>query len=93
MKAKARVWIVALSGLLVVLVTLVGIKVGQIRAMIQAGHAFVPPPESVTSFKVEAATWQGMQSAIGSLVAVHDVTLGAESPASSARSTSNPAAG
>jgi membrane fusion protein (multidrug efflux system) len=59
---------------------LVGVKVGQIRAMIQAGQSFVPPPESVTSAKVEAATWQSRRSAIGSIVAVHDVVLGAELP-------------
>jgi hypothetical protein len=80
MKAKGKVWIAAVVGLLVVVVSLVGIKVGQIRAMIQAGHSFVPPPESVTSVKVAAATWQSRRAAIGTLVAVHDVTLGAELP-------------
>jgi membrane fusion protein (multidrug efflux system) len=80
MKAKGKVWIAAIVGLIVVVVVLVGIKVGQIRAMIEAGHAFVPPPESVTSVKVAAATWQSRRSAIGSLVAIHDVTLGAELP-------------
>jgi len=80
MKAKGRVWVGAVAGLLVVVIVLVGVKVGQIRAMIHAGHAFVPPPESVTSVKVEAATWQARRAAIGSLVAVHDVTLGAELP-------------
>jgi membrane fusion protein (multidrug efflux system) len=80
MKAKRKVWIAAIIGLIVVVVALVGIKVGQIRAMIEAGHAFVPPPESVTSVKVAAASWQSRRSAIGSLVAIHDVTLGAELP-------------
>ncbi len=80
MKAKGKVWIAAIVGLIVVVVALVGIKVGQIRAMIDAGHAFVPPPESVTSVKVAAATWQTRRFAIGSLVAIHDVTLGAELP-------------
>lgn len=80
MKAKGKVWIAALVGLVVVIVALVGIKVGQIRAMIEAGRAFVPPPESVTSVKVAAASWQARRSAIGSLVAIHDVTLGAELP-------------
>ena len=80
MKAKGKVWIAAIAGLVVVIVVLVGIKVGQIRAMIDAGHSFVPPPESVTSVKVAATTWQSRRSAIGSLVAVHDVALGAELP-------------
>jgi membrane fusion protein (multidrug efflux system) len=80
MKAKGKVWIAAIIGLLVVVIALVGVKVGQIRAMIQGGRSFVPPPESVTSVKVAAATWQSRRAAIGTLIAVHDVTLGAELP-------------
>jgi membrane fusion protein (multidrug efflux system) len=80
MKAKGKVWIATIIGLVVVVVVLVGVKVGQIRAMIQAGQSFVPPPESVTSVKVAASTWQSRRAAIGSLVAIHDVMLGAELP-------------
>jgi membrane fusion protein (multidrug efflux system) len=80
MKTRAKFWIVAILGLLVITGTLVGIKVGQIRGMIHAGQSFVMPPESVTSIKVAASSWQSRRSAIGSLVAVHDVTLGAELP-------------
>jgi membrane fusion protein (multidrug efflux system) len=80
MKAKGKVWIATIIGLVVVVVVLVGVKVGQIRAMIQAGQSFVPPPESVTSVPVAASTWQSRRAAIGSLVAVHDVILGAELP-------------
>jgi membrane fusion protein (multidrug efflux system) len=80
MKAKGKVWIAAIVGLIVVVVVLVGVKVGQIRAMIDAGKSFVPPPESVTSVKVASATWQSQRAAIGTLIAVHDVTLGAELP-------------
>jgi len=80
MRAKGKVWIAAIVGLIVVVVALVGVKVGQIRAMIAAGQAFVPPPEAVTSAKVASATWQSKRAAIGSLVAIHDVTLGAEVP-------------
>jgi membrane fusion protein (multidrug efflux system) len=74
------VWLVAIIGLILVIGALAGIKVGQIRAMIQAGKSFVPPPESVTSAKVEVTTWQSRRAAIGSLVAVHDAVLGAEAP-------------
>jgi membrane fusion protein (multidrug efflux system) len=80
MKSKKRVWIVSVLGIIVVITSLVGIKVGQIRAMIQAGQSFVPPPESITSAKVESDSWQSRRSAIGTLVAVHDVILGAEFP-------------
>lgn len=80
MKSKARVWIVSIIGIVIVIASLVGIKVGQIRAMIQAGKSFVPPPESVTSAKVQASVWQSTRAAIGTLVAVHDTVLGAELP-------------
>ena len=80
MKSKSRVWIVSIVGIVVVIVSLVGIKVGQIRAMIQAGKSFVPPAEAVTSAKAETAMWQSRRSAIGTLVAVHDAVLGAELP-------------
>ncbi len=80
MRAKGKVWIAAIIGLIVVIVSLVGVKVGQIRAMMAAGQAFVPPPEAVTTAKVTSATWQSRRAAIGSLVAVHNVTLGAEVP-------------
>lgn len=80
MKSRGKIWIAAVAGLVVIIGVLVGIKVGQIRGMINAGKSFVPPPESVTSAKVASASWQGKRSAIGSVVAVHDVTLGAELP-------------
>jgi membrane fusion protein (multidrug efflux system) len=80
MKTRGKVWIAALVGIVLVIAILVGVKVGQIRAMIQAGKSFVLPPESVTSARVTRASWQSQRSAIGSLVAVHDVTLGAELP-------------
>ncbi|HEY4187566.1 MAG TPA: efflux RND transporter periplasmic adaptor subunit [Polyangia bacterium] len=80
MKSKTRVWIVAVIGLVIVVAVLAGIKVGQIKAMIAAGKAYAPPPESVTTVKVASASWQGQRAAIGSLVAVHDVVLGAEAP-------------
>ncbi|HEX9291918.1 MAG TPA: efflux RND transporter periplasmic adaptor subunit [Anaeromyxobacteraceae bacterium] len=57
---------------------LVGIKAGQIGSMIKAGKSFVPPPESVTSARVEASEWEGSRAAIASLVAVRGVTVGAE---------------
>jgi membrane fusion protein, multidrug efflux system len=80
MKSRGKVWFVSIVGILVVIVSLVGVKVGQIRAMVQAGASFVPPPESVTSAKVQASVWQSRRSAIGTLVAVHDAVLGAELP-------------
>ena len=80
MKSKNLQRIVVIAGLLAVTGILVGIKGGQILTMVRAGESFVPPPESVSSAKVEAAEWETTRSAIGSLVALHGVTLGAELP-------------
>jgi membrane fusion protein (multidrug efflux system) len=46
--------------------------------MIKAGKSFVPPPETVTSAKVETEQWVAARPAIGTLVAVRGVTLAAE---------------
>src|SRR5258705_4311027 len=68
-------WIIAIIALLAVVVVLAGIKAAQIVTMIKAGKAFVIPPESVTSAKVELSEWQSFQGAVGTLVAVRSVTL------------------
>jgi membrane fusion protein (multidrug efflux system) len=78
MKTTAKRWILAIVGLILVLGLLVGVKAGQIVTMVKAGESFAPPPESVTSAKVQAAEWSATRSAIGTLVAVRGVTLGAE---------------
>jgi membrane fusion protein (multidrug efflux system) len=80
MTTNKKLWIAVIAGLLLVVAGLVAVKAGQIVKMINAGKAFVPPPESVTSARVEAAEWQPSKSAIGTLVALRGVTLGAELP-------------
>ncbi len=80
MNKSVKRWIVVVGGSLVVIVLLVGVKAGQIVTMVRAGEAFVPPPEAVTSAKVEAGEWEAARPAIGTLVAVRGVTLGAELP-------------
>jgi membrane fusion protein, multidrug efflux system len=72
--------IVVIVGLLLVVGILVGVKAGQIVTMVRAGESFRPPPEAVTSAKVESGEWGATRAAIGSLVAVRGVTLGAELP-------------
>ena len=80
MKSKNVQRIVVVVGLLAVVGILVGVKAGQIVTMVRAGESFVPPPEAVSSATVEASQWESTRAAIGSLVAVHGVTLGAELP-------------
>src|SRR5438270_2118272 len=75
---RRRVWIVAVAALVAVVLILVGIKAAQIRSMINAGKSFAPPPESVTSAKVQATEWEASRPAVGTLVAVRGVTLASE---------------
>src|SRR5216683_2115078 len=77
---RRRIWIVAGAALVGVVLVLVGIKAAQIRSMINAGKSFAPPPESVTSAKVEASQWESSRSAVGTLVAVRAVTVASEVP-------------
>ena len=77
---KGRAWLVAILGIVAIVAVLVGIKASQIVAMINAGKHFVFPPESVTSTKVEKMEWTASRSAVGTLVAVHSVTVASELP-------------
>jgi len=79
-KSKWKVRILVAVGLVAVVGILAGIKVSQIKSMIAAGKSFALPPESVTTSKVERTAWRSSRAAVGSLVAVHGVTLGAELP-------------
>ncbi|HTP50522.1 MAG TPA: efflux RND transporter periplasmic adaptor subunit [Anaeromyxobacteraceae bacterium] len=78
MKTRTRVWIGAVLGLLAVTGVLVGVKAGQIVKMLKVGKSFAPPPESVTTAPVQQVEWQAAKTAIGTLVAVHGVTLTSE---------------
>jgi membrane fusion protein (multidrug efflux system) len=80
MKSRNKLWLVVISGLVALVVLLVGVKGGQIVAMMEAGAAFAPPPESVSSATVERVEWVATRSAIGSLVADRGVALAAELP-------------
>jgi membrane fusion protein (multidrug efflux system) len=76
---KKRIFL-AVVGLLVVAGLLTGIKVLQIRAMIDQGKKAVPPPGVVTTSTVRSETWDASLTAIGSLTAVQGVTIAAELP-------------
>lgn len=80
MKTKTKLWLAVSVGLLLVAGSLGAVKGAQIGAMIKTGKAFVPPPESVTSARAEVVAWENARAAIGTLVAVRGVTLGAELP-------------
>lgn len=80
MRPKHQRWLVVGVGLLGTVGVLGGVKASQIGKMIAAGKAFAPPAESVTSAKVVPGEWQASRAAVGTLVAVRAVTVGAELP-------------
>ncbi len=74
---KKRI-IIAVIGLVILVLLLAGIKVLQIFTMVEAGKKQVPPPETVTTAAVTAASWETSLTAVGSLAAVQGVTVAAE---------------
>src|SRR5690349_6431744 len=63
----------------VVIVSLGYFKTRQIQAAIQ-GHAFQPPPEAVTTVVARQATWPTTLGVVGTMEAVHGVTVSADLP-------------
>ncbi len=67
----------------VVLLVVVGIafwKVTQVRAAIELGKQFAPPPAAVTTTTVKLSRWQPTFRAVGSLQAVNGVTVSTDLP-------------
>ena len=74
---KKKVFL-AFIGILVLAGALVGVKMLQFSRMGAQGKQFTPPPATVSTAKVEAATWEQRLTAVGSLEAVQGVTVTAE---------------
>ena len=70
--------LVAVSGLIVVIAVLAGVKALQIRALIQAGASAPVPSETISATEVKEETWEALLPAIGSVTAVQGVELRAE---------------
>jgi len=68
----------SILGLAVVVAALAGVKVLQIRAMIDQGEKAVPPPETVTTSAAVTESWETSLHAVGSLAAVQGVMVAAE---------------
>jgi membrane fusion protein, multidrug efflux system len=78
MKTTTKLRLIVGLGLLAVVGVLAGVKISQIGKMIAAGKSFVPPPEAVSTARVQGYDWRATRAAIGTLVAVRAVTVGAE---------------
>lgn len=70
----------AVLAVLVIVGILAAIKGAQIGAMINAGKNFKMPPTVVTATEAREETWQPSLTAVGTLVAVQQVTIAPESP-------------
>ncbi|MFZ1828860.1 MAG: efflux RND transporter periplasmic adaptor subunit [Candidatus Competibacteraceae bacterium] len=70
--------LLTLTGLLLLIGALVGVKLLQFQTMFAASADFAPPPETVTTVEVKRDLWQPTLNAIGSVTAVQGVTLSAE---------------
>lgn len=65
-------------GVAVVVGAIVYAKLGQFKAMTEAGASMVLPPETVTAMATRAEEWEQVIAATGTLSAVQGVTVGAE---------------
>ena len=70
--------IITVGIVLAILAVLGGVKFWQIRVMIAAGQAFVPPPETVATAVVHEEKWPDTLTAVGSISAVQGVTVSPE---------------
>ena len=69
-----------LGSVFVIVFTLGGTKIAQIRTMIKASEMMTPTPEAVTTTKVEKMQWLSKLNAIGSVKAKQGVVLTSEVP-------------
>src|SRR5262250_1073437 len=68
-------------GVLVALVGTLGfVKFRQIQSAMAAGASFQLPPEAVTSIVAKQETWPATMAVIGTVEAVHGVTVSADLP-------------
>jgi membrane fusion protein (multidrug efflux system) len=74
---KKRI-LLAILGMAILIAMLSAIKALQIRAMIDQGKKFVPPPETVTTAVAKTESWETALTAVGTLTAVQGVTVAAE---------------
>src|SRR2546422_1475419 len=72
--------IITLAALFALIAGIGMVKFFQIKAAIAQGTSWQPPPEAVTTIVTHVEHWPSSLSAIGSVVAVHGVTVSADLP-------------
>jgi membrane fusion protein, multidrug efflux system len=72
---------IVMLGVMVVLLTALGfVKFRQVETAIHASAGFQPPPEAVTSIVAQREQWPATMTVIGTMEAVHGVTVSADLP-------------
>src|SRR5690348_8974900 len=72
--------LVTLAATIAIVAALGFVKFRQIQTAIAQGAAFKMPPEAVTTIVAARQTWPSTLTAIGTVAAVHGVTLSADLP-------------
>jgi membrane fusion protein, multidrug efflux system len=72
--------ILMLAAVLIFIATIAAIKTRQIQAGIKQHNSFQPPPEAVTTVIARREEWPATWNSIGSVAAVHGVTVSADLP-------------
>jgi membrane fusion protein (multidrug efflux system) len=72
--------ILTLLGVAVFIGAIAFVKIRQVQAGIAQNKAFQPPPEAVTTVRAKAERWPSSVEAIGTVEAVHGVTVAADLP-------------
>ena len=72
--------LITIAVLLAFIIGIGMVKFFQIKAAIAQGASWQPPPEAVTTVVTHADRWSTSLSAIGSVAAVHGVTVSADLP-------------
>src|SRR6185436_8489282 len=72
--------ILTLSLLLIFVAAIGSVKFFQIKTAMAAGASWQPPPEAVTTVVAPIEYWSSSLSSVGSVTAVHGVTLSADLP-------------
>jgi membrane fusion protein, multidrug efflux system len=72
--------ILMLGAVGIFIATIAAVKTRQIQAAIKQNSSFQPPPEAVTTVIAKKEKWPATWSSIGTVAAVHGVTVGADLP-------------
>jgi membrane fusion protein (multidrug efflux system) len=74
-----------LAAVVVLLGGLAFVKYRQVETAVAASKSFAPPPEAVTSIVAKQSSWANTISVIGTMEAVHGVTVSADLPGTVAK--------